>query len=253
MTFVEEIEEMADEDAKAEAEAKADAQLTKYKKSRVWAGILYPDSLPDNWNEYLLESGLACALSPLHDRDVKSDGTPKKPHYHFLMCWDGPTTYQNARQITKSVLHGTLPIPIISPRGYYRYFTHMDSPNKVQYDAQDIMHYNGFDPRDFLALTKSEVTEVKKKLVTLILDLDMYDYAEFIEYIMFNGGADEFDVATSHTVFFNAYLNSRWKRMRSEQEAAVRSRSKVALSRDTTLTGEAGQAALDNADETATP
>lgn len=243
------IAEMQDEDAKARAEAQADAKLQQYKKARVWAAVLYPDSMPPNWNEVIMQTGLSCALSPLHDADIKPDGSPKKAHFHFMMCWTGPTTYATAKRISKLMLGGTLPIPLVSPRGYYRYFTHLDNPDKAQYDAKQITHFNGFDPGDFIDLTKSEVLALKKELVKLILELGMLNYSEFVEYLLFNGTNEQFDIASSHTMFFKGYLDDRWKVDKARREAEVRNgRQRPALSSDSTLGGEAVRAALDSAD-----
>ena len=51
-------------------------------KKRNWAFVCYPESLPDNWQDILIESGIPFAISPLHDRDMNADNTEKKPHYH---------------------------------------------------------------------------------------------------------------------------------------------------------------------------
>lgn len=212
MDTVEQIACMTDPEQQAKAEAAVDAKLMRYRKSRVWAAILYPESLPPGWNETIIHIGLKSALSPLHNMDLLPDGvTKKKDHFHFLMVWDGPTTYQTAKSISRGLLKGTIPIPIVSPRGYYRYFTHLDNPDKAQYDPKQITHYNGFDPGDFLELTKSEVLAEKKALVMLCLENGFMDYADLVEYVMFNGTDVQFDVVSGNTMFFASYLKSRWQ------------------------------------------
>ena len=44
--------------------------ISKNIKKRYWAMVLYPDSAPQNWEELLQETGLQCAISPLHDKDL---------------------------------------------------------------------------------------------------------------------------------------------------------------------------------------
>ena len=39
------------------------------------------------------KTGLQCAISPLHDKDMNPDNTPKKPHYHVILTYSGPTSY----------------------------------------------------------------------------------------------------------------------------------------------------------------
>ena len=109
-----------------------------YGKSQVWAGIMYQDSAPADWEHQLRMLGVPFAVSPLHDQDIREDKTPKKPHWHVILYWPGgSTTYRTAAAIMRDVLKGTIPIPLVSPRGYYRYFTHLDNPNKAQHLRQD--------------------------------------------------------------------------------------------------------------------
>ena len=61
-------------------------------KKRNWAFVLYPESAPKDWREQLARSGVACAISPLHDRDINPTGEPKKPHYHVILVYGSPTT-----------------------------------------------------------------------------------------------------------------------------------------------------------------
>lgn len=203
-----------DDKQRSDKENKLSAKLKKVKQ-RVWAGIVYPDSLPNDWNTIIMMSGLAVAMSPLHDRDNK------KPHYHILVCWNGPTTYENAKAFIRDTLNGTLPIPCQSPRGYYRYFTHKDHPNKAQYDEKDIARFNGFEEADFVDMTKAEVLSIKKKMVELCMTMELNEYADLVEYVTFNEEADVQDVVFNNTLFFNAYLRSRKFRNHYEPDATA--------------------------------
>nr|WP_217265565.1 Rep family protein [Helicobacter pylori] len=53
-------------------------------RTRSYAIIIYPDSANSKWLEILERTCIPCAISPLHDKDLENDGTPKKPHYHVL-------------------------------------------------------------------------------------------------------------------------------------------------------------------------
>lgn len=197
-------------DAKREAEIAA-AISRFYAKSRTWACIMYVDSAPADWEDKLRTIGVPFAVSPLHDQDVDQLGRPKKPHWHVILDWPGgSTTYRTAHGIARNVLKGTIPIPLVSPRGYYRYFTHLDNPNKAQYDEKDITRGNGFDIGDFLEMTANEKLELKKKIVAeVIMALEITEYHELVEYVMFNESAAMFDMVTTQTIFFQSYLASR--------------------------------------------
>ena len=179
-------------------------------KKRNWAFVLYPESSPADWREQLQKSGLPCAISPLHDRDVNATGEPKKAHYHVILVYGSPTTFKNVEGLTKR-LNQPIPQPLEQVRGYYRYLTHMDNPEKAQYDEKDIIKLNGFDIQDYVELTKSEVTKAMKEVQGFVMDNNILEYADLME-ILYHGGEDMaswYDVVANHTLFFTAYLKSR--------------------------------------------
>lgn len=179
----------------------------KYEKKRNWACVVYPESAPNNWVDILKQTGLAIAISPLHDKDLNGEEEEKKPHWHVILCFEGPQTANSVQTITKSI-NATIPIAISSVRGYYRYFTHKDNPEKYQYDERDITHLNGFNVLDFVELTKSEIDKIKYKLVEEIIKNKLHEYADFVLHVMYNCTDEEFNVATSHTIFFNTFITS---------------------------------------------
>lgn len=179
-------------------------------KKRNWAFVAYPDSLPVDWVDQLRLAGVQAAISPLHDRDLDPDGQPKKPHYHVILVYGNPTTYGNVRQLTNGRLGQTVPQPLEQVRGYYRYLTHQDNPDKAQYDPAQIQLIGGFDLRDFCEMTKSEVDRIKREIMTLIRDNGITEYADLIDVLLDGGQAmqDWFSVASSNTLFFRSYLIS---------------------------------------------
>lgn len=178
-------------------------------KKRNWAFVLYPESAPADWREQLQKTGLPCAISPLHDRDVNATGEPKKPHYHVMVFYQGPTSYNVVKRLTDG-LNQPIPQVVEQVRGYYRYLTHMDNPEKAQYSPSGITTLNGFDIGDYVDMTKSEVTKTLRALMDYIRDNDLMEYADLMDMTMCEGIPPEwFDVAASHTLFFTGYLKSR--------------------------------------------
>ena len=182
-------------------------------KKRNWAMVLYPESAPEDWREQLRLSGLPVAISPLHDKDVNADGEPKKAHHHVILVYGSPTTYNNVKALCDR-LNQPIPQPLEQVRGYYRYLTHEDNPEKAQYSKKDIQTLNGFSIRDYCELTKSEVTKAKREILQLIRDNSITEYADLIDILMDGGEgtADMFDVVSNNTLFFKAYLTSQWRR-----------------------------------------
>ena len=101
-------------------------------KKRNWTMVLYSDSCSKDWEEYLNSTGIPYAYA-YHDKDKTEIGEDKKPHYHILLCYDGPTTYNTAHDLCVRVggANGVIQ-PVGSVRGMIRYFCHLDNPDKYQ-------------------------------------------------------------------------------------------------------------------------
>lgn len=175
-------------------------------KKRNWGAVVYPDSAPDDWQEILKLKGITFAVSPLHDKDVNPTGEPKKPHYHIILCFSGPTTDKSVNEILKE-LNQPIAIALESVRGYYRYFTHKDNPEKHQYLETEIKHFNGFDVCD--VLNNFEVYQYLKDIQIIIIENNIDEYSQLMDYLMMNDLMELWNVASSHTLFLNTYITSK--------------------------------------------
>lgn len=200
--------------------------MAEQAKKRNWTFVLYPESAPKDWKEQLKISGLMAAISPLHDKDLNPTGEPKKAHYHILLVYSGPTTYNAVAKFTAS-LNSTVPQALESVRGMYRYFSHKDNPEKYQYDEREILTVNGFNISDLVELTKSEVNELKRQIINLIKVADIREYSGLIDFLLDNELLAEYDVAINNTFFFHTYLTSR----RHAELAAVEAFGKIEVAK----------------------
>lgn len=181
---------------------------SKNVKKRNWAFVLYPESAPSNWVEILSQTGLQCAVSPIHDKDLDPTGEPKKAHFHVIICYSGPTSFNVVKSLTDS-LNCPIPQPLEQVRGYYRYLTHKDNPEKFQYSDMDIKTINGFSIFDFIELTKSEVLSIKRELQTLIRNAGIFEYSDLMDLLQDSDMVQQYDVASCNTYFFEKYISSR--------------------------------------------
>jgi len=180
--------------------------MNKSIKKRHWAFILYPESAPENWRDLLQKTGLQCAVSPFHDKDLNADNTPKKAHYHIILSYSGPTSYNVVNALVDS-LNCPCPQALEQVRGYYRYLTHKDNPEKAQYSDLDITTINGFSITDFVELTRSEITKIKRDVQQFIRDNDIYEYCDLMDALY--DIQDWYEVASNNTYFFEKYVSSR--------------------------------------------
>lgn len=189
--------------------------MEKNVKKKYWAFVLYLESAPENWKEILQLRGIPVCISPYHDKDVNPDGTPKKPHYHIILCFPNTTTYNNVKSITDS-LNQPIPISLDAVNGYYRYLTHKDNPEKYQYSPEDIDTLNGFSIDDFVELTYTQVKTICIYLQQLIIDNNILEYSDLLDYLLTNELYTELDVASNHTLLFNTYICSKRNKIKSQ-------------------------------------
>ncbi|MGK0563030.1 replication protein, partial [Enterococcus faecalis] len=136
-----------------------------YKRGRNWAIVVYPESLPENWKE--IRKSEPVAISPLHDKDVTAEGELKKPHYHLVLSYNGNKSFEQIDEIAR-LLHAPLPERINSLTGSVRYLTHMDDPNKYQYDSSDIQVFGGFDLESILSLSTGDKRQLLRDMIEFI-------------------------------------------------------------------------------------
>lgn len=150
-------------------------------KSREWWAVGYPESLPENWREQVQEYFLETYISPLHDRDLNPDGTPKKPHYHVVLVWPGPTTYSRALEVFKSCGLVMQHKVIGSLRGVCRYLCHLDNPEKAQYSVDDVESYNGGDYQAMINLPTEKYGFIRE-MQEWCDKYHIYSYGQLMRY-----------------------------------------------------------------------
>ena len=158
---------------------KADAKRAG--RTRNFATVVYPESAPEGWQQALRDTHVQAFISPLHDRDVNPDGTPKKPHYHVLVMFDSVKTEEQAKEICAKI--GGVGLEKVSTiRGYARYLIHADNPEKAQYDARDVQRLNGADYATICALASDKYQCIREMTAWchdngVIMFCDLFDYA----------------------------------------------------------------------------
>lgn len=120
-------------------------------RTRNYATVVYPESAPEGWQNTLAEQCIPAFISPLHDKDVNPTGEAKKPHYHVMIMFENVKTREQAMEIF-DLIGGVGCEVVNSIRGYARYLCHMDNPDKVQYNTEDVHALAGADYADIIGL-----------------------------------------------------------------------------------------------------
>ena len=184
---------------------------------RSWAFVIYPESMPENYEEIITDTGLPLAMSPLHNKDVNPTGEPKKPHSHCIVYYENATTLKNVKENVCDKLNGTIPIKLESMRGMYRYHIHLDNPEKYQYDDRDRKFFNGFDIDMASKLTRTEINKIIKEIHTFINDNNILEYIDLLDVLKDNDLTNLYDVAISNTLLFKSMLDSKRNKLANEK------------------------------------
>ena len=163
-------------------------------KSKYFCAVLYPDCTTydvDMIIKALAEEHLTFAVSPIHDRDLEDDGSRKKAHYHLLLAYSSATTLNNIKGwfnvcgMPESELHSIR--VCASGVGYYRYLTHKDNPEKIQYDPNDIRVFNDSDElfKKF-SKTASDKIDDLVHIFQIVDELNTISFHSLIQYLMLN-------------------------------------------------------------------
>lgn len=194
---------------------KKSTRSAKSNRSRHFTFIVYPESAPADWREIIDGNHVSWAASPLHDKDVNADGSPKKPHWHVMVSFESLKTPDQCNELSAAV-HGTISQFVQSPRAMVRYFAHMDNPDKAQYDKRDIECHGGFDLEDMLMTSNQTKYDALKEMIQFCVDADVIEYEDLLVYAMNNEPAWFEALADSCTYTMSAFLKSR--RHRKERE-----------------------------------
>lgn len=149
-------------------------------RARSYATIVYPDSAPADWMEKLEELHVPCLISPLHDKDINPDGTPKKPHFHVLLLFESVKSPQQVKEMLKKMKSVGCE-KVNSVRGYTRYLCHLDNPEKHQYNPAGVQSLSGADYQSTVELA-SDRRETSREIISFCREYGIISFSSLIEY-----------------------------------------------------------------------
>lgn len=222
-------------------------------RSCIWAFLLYPESMPDYTWEYLAKMGLPCYVSPLHDSDrltledvlevrehggvdanfhglviykrLPKVGDFKKPHYHGMIKFSSKQTPEAVIRFLQP-LHVKYVIALgnknndgskseLSWRGYARYLTHRDNPEKAQYDPKAVQVFNAPCYNIAAAMTNSGSRAwMLAPVFDFVRDNQIFDWSFLIDYLREND-PQMYELAFANSGKVREYMKSMaWKEFR---------------------------------------
>lgn len=182
-----------------------DAEHRNTDKSGLVSMIVYPESAADGWIDYLLDTQLKVAISPLHDKDLNSDGTLQKPHHHIVIKYSSSVSwyaYAEIRDSIKAYVHFE---KVKSSEDIINYLTHdsYTAQGKVKYSKDEIQWLHCCE-LDFM-------TDEYIRVIQYIEDNHMYSLRSLIQSLLANDDRVNRKLVewiTKNTYFVICYLKS---------------------------------------------
>lgn len=174
--------------------------------------------------DFLDNLGFPSCISPLHDQDVFEhefdvpdeiyDVTPmvpvndhifKKPHFHVVIEFGSKKSLQDIYDFLDPIRdniavapfdRGDCPLDrcivifnkknrVKNMRSLLRYFSHLDHPDKVQYDPRDYRCFCGFD-FEGKVFSQADTYALANEMQDYIRDNNVYNYADLVDYCRYN-------------------------------------------------------------------
>lgn len=177
-------------------------------RTRLWTAIVYPESAPENWRDTLDNEHIEWAESPLHECDTNPTGEVKKPHWHIVLAFDGPKSYEQVAELLAPI-KCPAPQKCHALRGAVRYFCHLDNPEKYQYPPSAIIGHGGFDVARALAPTSGERYELIAQMMDYCIENGVTEFADLAMYARRTRSDDWLPLLCDNSAFFmNAFLRS---------------------------------------------
>lgn len=166
-------------------------------KARYFTFLLYPESIPENWEIELESIGVPIAISPLHDKDLSSvEGQKyKKAHFHVIYVAKNPVTSDSVRKKIRGILgdNSVAKVQIVSQsmENIYLYLTHESkdaiSKNKYKYNKRDIKLLNNFDIDRYITLDVEDKDDMLNDVCDLIDEHGLANIRELRRFIKEHG------------------------------------------------------------------
>lgn len=182
-----------------------DLTKSKWRKktTKGWQFILYPDSeyYNPNWENELTEYLNPCCWI-LHDKDIydtdvyyseddeeghkKGDikyvaGEVKKPHYHVYFWFGNAVKFTQAVEVMESC-GGCMIAPILNKVAAIRYLTHIDHPEKAQYDVKDVVIKNGLNFDKFYYDSDINIDQLRDEIIDWCNLNKIVTVNQFVDY-----------------------------------------------------------------------
>ena len=184
---------MTNENSIEQAEEKETKVKLQKPKGRYFTFLLYPESIPDDWEVQLEMLGAPMAISPVHDKDKSNVQFQeyKKAHYHVIYVAANPVTADSVRVKIQRILgkESIAKVQFVKQNmeNMYLYLTHESkdaiAKNKHKYDKKDIKELNNFDLDRYITLDVEDKDDLLNEVCDMIDEHNLANIRELRRFI----------------------------------------------------------------------
>ena len=215
---------MTNENSIEQAEEKEMKVKQQKPKGRYFTFLLYPESIPDDWEVQLEMLGVPMAISPVHDKDKSNAQFQeyKKAHYHVIYVAANPVTADSVRVKIQRILgkESIAKVQFVKQNmeNMYLYLTHESkdaiAKNKHKYDKKDIKELNNFDLDRYITLDVEDKDDLLNEVCDMIDEHNLANIRELRRFVRKHG--EEYNlpsmkiintVLRSHTGLLRLYFD----------------------------------------------
>lgn len=166
-------------------------------KGRYFTFLLYPESIPEDWEIQLEMLGAPMAISPIHDKDKSNSEFQeyKKAHSHVIYVAANPVTTDSVRVKIQRILgkESIAKVQFVKQNmeNMYLYLTHESkdaiAKNKHVYDKKDIKELNNFDLDRYITLDVEDKDDLLNEVCDMIDDHNLANIRELRRFVRKHG------------------------------------------------------------------
>lgn len=202
--------------------------MSKDGRYRNWTFIVYPDSAPEGWKNYLRTSGVPGYISPCHDADHNPDGTAKKPHWHVVLAYRSLHPEKDAQEISDAI-SGVRVQHVKDLRSMTRYLCHLDNPEKAPYSPSDVISFGGADYLTAVA-SAADTDAVLGEIIQWVEQTDCVSFRQLAMYASAHKPAWFRVISSSRTLFISKYLQSKsWEEEKLDERYTDKTKPRPVL------------------------
>ena len=166
------------------------------KRSTTWTFIFYECPEVD-WMGEIEDWHVKCIVSPLHDQDVYTEtdekrakrkgrevewkaGDLKKPHRHAMVIFESLKSESQVKELIQD-LGGYMEVEAVNaPHSMVRYFCHLDTPKKHQYEPADLVAFAGANVEEYLKPSTDEFASTFMEILKYVHSTNQTSLINFL-------------------------------------------------------------------------